>query len=110
VQKKINRRILQTGEYVDSKNSGGADFLGGMNPLSMTVAMVAIDNPSPGFQCVGGVVLRNENQKWLTTTRMRKSPDPEVQRDVTILATVHDALAWNRSHGRLRRLGLVRGL
>jgi hypothetical protein len=35
----------------------------------------------------------DENRKWLITTRLCTVPDPEIQRDIAILVTVHDALA-----------------
>jgi predicted RNA-binding Zn ribbon-like protein len=63
----------------------------------MMVGMVAIDVPSPGFQCVGRLVLRNENRKWFIGTMLGAVPNPEIQRDVTIFATVHSAIAWKHT-------------
>jgi hypothetical protein len=65
-----------------------------MNLEQMTVAIIGIDYPSPNIQCVGGMVLRNCDKKTLSTTRLCQRPDPVIKPDVTILATVHDALAW----------------
>jgi hypothetical protein len=56
--------------------------------------MVGIGKPSLDFQSVGGMVLRNEDEKWLSTTGLCDKSDAEIEREVTIIATVHGALAW----------------
>jgi hypothetical protein len=57
--------------------------------------------------------LRSDNFKWLCTTIVCNKPEPELETDVAILATVHDALTWRHNaepsdeNGKWIRLGTV---
>jgi hypothetical protein len=93
----MNQQNLETSEEVDQKNSSPLDFFLGMNLETVTVFMIGINEPSMDFQRVGGLVIHNEDKKWLSTARICTKRDPLTERQVVILAKVHDALAHHRA-------------
>jgi hypothetical protein len=68
MQRKMNQPVLETSHDIDPMSSGAPDFFVGLNPAIVTAIMIGIDFPTRDFQCTGGMVLRIEDKKWLSTT------------------------------------------
>jgi hypothetical protein len=60
-QKKLNQRILDIGDIIGPRSSAAPEVFVGQEPTSATVIIIVVDVPSPGFQLVAGLVIRNWN-------------------------------------------------
>jgi hypothetical protein len=60
------------------------------------VAIILIGEPSESFQDIEGIVSRNGGKKMMNMARLDETPDQSIEREMVILETICDALAWRR--------------